>query len=133
MSLTKLMKEEGKRSKSASPSAKVDPGLEAAGGGGAVKMEKRKPEEEMEEEETSKRARIAEQEGNGVEEAAPRAVTLDPPTKGDVALAHNDLDAVAVKQEIMEDQSEGVNGGGTGEDVVSLPMLSSGDRVDEGM
>jgi hypothetical protein len=133
MSLTKLMKEEGKRSKSASPSAKVDPGLEAPGGGAAVKMEKRKPEEEMVEEETSKRARIAEQEGGGVEEAAPGAVTLNPPTGNDVAPANNDLAAVAVKQEIMENQSQGMNGGGTGEDIVSLPMVSSGDRVDEGM
>lgn len=96
-------------------------------------MEKRKPEEEMEEEETSKRARIAEQEGGGVEEAAPGAVTLDPPMQGDMAPAHNDLDAVAVKQEIVEDRSQGMNGGGTGEDIVSLPMGSSDDRVDEGM
>jgi len=51
MSLTKLMKEEGKRSKSASPV--VIPPTEG------VKVEKRKPEEELDDEDLSKRARLA--------------------------------------------------------------------------
>jgi hypothetical protein len=133
MSLTKLMKEEGKRSKSASPSAKVDPGLEAPGWGGAVKMEKRKPEEEMEEEETSKRARIAEQEGIEAEGTVPSTVSNDPPAGSDGAVIHDDGHGVVIKQEIVEDQSQGMNGGGTGENRVSLPMDSSDDRVGEGM
>ena len=49
--MTKLMKEEGKRSKSASPV--VIPPTEG------VKVEKRKPEEELDDEDLSKRARLA--------------------------------------------------------------------------
>jgi len=130
------MKEEGKRSKSASPSAKVDPGLAAPGGGGAVKMEKRKPEEEMEEEETSKRARIAGQEGTGTEgEGVVRGtVPIDPPVGGDGAVVHDDGHGVVIKQEIMEDLGQAPNGAGEiGENPATLPMGSSGDRVDEGM
>lgn len=59
MSLTKLMKEEGKRSKSASP--KVTPGPDTAH---PTKVEKRKPENEVDEEELSKRARMSEQQGS---------------------------------------------------------------------
>jgi hypothetical protein len=50
MSLTKLMKEEGKRSKSASP---------VVNGPEGVKVEKRKPEDEVDDEDLSKRARLA--------------------------------------------------------------------------
>jgi hypothetical protein len=53
------MKEEGKRSKSASP--KVTPGPDTAH---PTKVEKRKPEDEVDEEELSKRARISEQQGS---------------------------------------------------------------------
>jgi len=50
MSLTKLMKEEGKRSKSASPVVNTPEG---------VKVEKRKPEDDVDDEDLSKRARLA--------------------------------------------------------------------------
>ena len=70
MSLTKLMKEEGKRSKSASP---VVNGLEG------VKVEKRKPEDDVDDEDLSKRARLAA--GVAAEDS-----TLPPPvTAGDSA------------------------------------------------
>jgi hypothetical protein len=60
MSLSKLMKEEGKRSKSASPKVTPGPGQDGAG--------KRKPEDEVDDEDLAKRARLAA--GNAVQEAA---------------------------------------------------------------
>jgi hypothetical protein len=70
MSLTKLMKEEGKRSKSASP---------VVNGPEGVKVEKRKPEDEVDDEDLSKRARLAA--GVAAEES-----TIPPPvTAGDTS------------------------------------------------
>jgi len=70
MSLTKLMKEEGKRSKSASPVVNASEG---------VKVEKRKPEDEVDDEDLSKRARLA----AGV--AAGESTVTPPVAAGDTA------------------------------------------------
>lgn len=76
MSLTKLMKEEGKRSKSASPVVNAPEG---------VKVEKRKPEDEVDDEDLSKRARLAA--GVAAEES-----TVHPPVRaGDTAQSHPEV------------------------------------------
>jgi hypothetical protein len=75
MSLTKLMKEEGKRSKSASP---------VVNGPEGVKVEKRKPEDEVDDEDLSKRARLA----AGVAAEAEESTVPPPVTSGDSAQAH---------------------------------------------
>lgn len=83
MSLSKLMKEEGKRSKSASP--KVTPGPEnngngTVGTGAGAKVEKRKQEEEAGEEDLSKRAKIedgVDSATQAVAESVPQ--TVEPP------------------------------------------------------
>jgi hypothetical protein len=67
MSLSKLMKEEGKRSKSASPKVTPGPGQDGAG--------KRKPEDEVDDEDLAKRARLAA--GNAVQEAAEPSFNTD--------------------------------------------------------
>jgi hypothetical protein len=75
MSLTKLMKEEGKRSKSASP---------VVNGSEGVKVEKRKPEDEVDDEDLSKRARLA----AGVAAEAEESTVPPPVTSGDSAQTH---------------------------------------------
>ena len=76
MSLTKLMKEEGKRSKSASP---------VVNGPEGVKVEKRKPEDDVDDEDLSKRARLA----AGV--AAEESTVPPPVTAGDSAQIHSEI------------------------------------------
>lgn len=67
MSLSKLMKEEGKRSKSASPKVTPVPGTDGG---------KRKPEDEVDDEDLAKRARLAA--GNAAQDAMSNE-TADPP------------------------------------------------------
>lgn len=70
------MKEEGKRSKSASP---------VVNGPEAVKVEKRKPEDDVDDEDLSKRARL-------VAGAAAEESTVPPPvTAGDSAQIHSEI------------------------------------------
>lgn len=67
MSLSKLIKEEGKRSKSASPKATPGPETNGTGTGNAgVKVEKRKQEEGGGEDDLAKRAKIDLEGANGV-------------------------------------------------------------------
>jgi hypothetical protein len=75
MSLTKLMKEEGKRSKSASP---------VVNGPEGVKVEKRKPEDEVDDEDLSKRARLA----AGVAAEMEESTVPQPVAAGDSAQTH---------------------------------------------
>jgi hypothetical protein len=72
MSLTKLMKEEGKRSKSASP---------VVNGPEGVKVEKRKLEDDVDDEDLSKRARLA----AGVAAEAEESTIPPPVTAGDTS------------------------------------------------
>jgi hypothetical protein len=76
MSLTKLMKEEGKRSKSASP---------VVNGPEGVKVEKRKPEDEVDDEDLSKRARLA------ASVAAEESTIPPPATAGDTSQTHPEV------------------------------------------
>lgn len=113
MSLSKLMKEEGKRSKSASPKVTPVPGTDGG---------KRKPEDEVDDEDLAKRARLAA--GNAAQDAmsnetADPAVVAQVSTEADVVpdtnqaatSVHVSPDANGVDEETVVKQEVGMDGG----------------------
>ena len=82
MSLSKLMKEEGKRSKSASPKVTPVPGTDGG---------KRKPEDEVDDEDLAKRARLAA--GNAAQDAMSNE-TADPSVFSPVSTSSAEADVV---------------------------------------
>ena len=88
MSLSKLMKEEGKRSKSASPKVTPVPGTDGG---------KRKPEDEVDDEDLAKRARLAA--GNAAQDAMSND-TADPAVFPPVSTASTEADVVPDTNEI---------------------------------
>ena len=111
MSLTKLMKEEGKRSKSASPVVNAPEG---------VKVEKRKPEDEVDDEDLSKRARLA----AGV--AAGESPVPPPVTAGDSAQTHPEVVAPILNttsESIISAQNPESSPGAPVSNVVAEPVV----------
>lgn len=98
MSLAKLLKEEGKRSKSASASPNMTPGLDGtsgvgSGAGQGAKVEKRKPEDEAGEEDLSKRAKLE----DGIEPNAAAEVQTQAQNLGDTIAPQLDDDITATQ------------------------------------
>jgi hypothetical protein len=114
MSLTKLMKEEGKRSKSASP---------VVNGSEGVKVEKRKPEDDVDDEDLSKRARLAAGVAAAAEESTvPPPVTAEGTTQTLPEVATPNLDPTS-EPNASAQNSESSSGAPVVEPVVKQEMV----------
>ena len=121
MSLSKLMKEEGKRSKSASPKVTPVPGTDGG---------KRKPEDEVDDEDLAKRARLAA--GNAAQDAVSNE-TADPAVFPPVSTASSEADVVTDTNQVPTSVPVSPDANGVAEEtVVKQEVGMDGGVVTEG-